>query len=166
MAGRNVASGLDLPELAFLWARVLSYLRPEHRLVIFYPTALDVAKLLLGTLALVGVEEAEGDALALSKALAELVDDDVLGEVEELARALEKKRLRTRVGRYVRGVHRAAGRAGLIACGDIARAVALVERFPLGVELEARAQTDDLHALSISVEHARIREHLGVSLKA
>lgn len=166
VAGRNVASGLDLPELAFLWARVLSYLRPEHRLVIFYPTALDVAKLLLGTLALVGVEEAEGDALALSKALAELVDDDVLGEVEELARALEKKRLRTRVGRYVRGVHRAAGRAGLIACGDIARAVALVERFPLGVELEARAQTDDLHAFSISVEHARIREHLGVSLKA
>lgn len=164
-ASRNVASGLELPELAFLWARVLGYLRPEHRLLIFYPTALDVAKLLLGSLAAAGVEEAEGDAALVADGVAELIDEELLGELGEAAAALSKKRLRTRVGKYVRSVHAAAGRAGLVACGDVARAVALVRRFPLVAGPSEAEQIADLRAFSVSAEHCRIREHLGVAVR-
>lgn len=164
-ASRNVASGLELPELAFLWARVLGYLRPEHRLLIFYPTALDVAKLLLGSLAAAGVEEAEGDAALVADGLAELMDEELSSELGEAAAALSKKRLRTRVGRYVRSVHAAAGRAGLIACGDVARAVALVRRFPLRAGPPEAEQIADLRAFSVSAEHCRIRERLGVAVR-
>ena len=50
-AGIALASGLELPDLAFLWARVLAYLHPDHRLLVFYPTAPDVANLLLAATA-------------------------------------------------------------------------------------------------------------------
>jgi len=164
-ASRAIASGLELSELAFLWARVLAYLRPEHRLVVFYPTALDVAKLLLGSLAAAGVEEAEGDAALVADGISELLEDDVREELALAAEALEKKRLRTRVGKYVRGVHAAAGRAGLIACGDISRAIALVGRFPLESGLTEAEQIADLRAFCISAEHCQIREALGVAVR-
>ena len=164
-ASRAVASGLELPELAFLWARVLAYLRPEHRLSIYYPTAPDVAKLLLGCLAVAGVSEAEGDAALVADGIEELLDDSLREDLERAAKQLSKRRLRTRVGRYVHGVHAAAGRAGLVACGDIARALALVDRFPLVAGLSAAEQVADLRAFVISAEHARIRQQLGVAVK-
>lgn len=165
-ASRGVSSGLELPELAFLWARVLCYLRPEHRVVVFYPTAPDVAKLLLGTLAVAGVEDAEGDAALVADGLSDLVDDELREELEAAAEALGKKRLRTRVGKYVRGVHSAAVRAGLVACGDLARAIALTGRFPLGAGLSEAEQIADLRTFAISAEHVRIREQLGVAVRA
>ncbi|MBK7586731.1 MAG: tetratricopeptide repeat protein [Myxococcales bacterium] len=164
-ASRGVASGLELPELAFLWARVLVYLRPEHSIVVFYPTARDVATLLLGSLAVTGVEEAEGDAAVVADGLAEILDDEELEALSEAANALEKRRLRTRVARYVNGVHAAASRAGLVACGDIARAIELTGRYPLPGGPSKEQQVAELRAFSISAEYALIRQHLGIAVK-
>ena len=164
-AAISVASGLELPDLAFLWARVLGYLHPDHRLVVFFPTAPDVAKLLLSVLALAQGELGDDGASGMARELDEALGDEQREQLVEAVAALGKKRLKPRVATHVKGVHAAASRAGLVACGDIARAIALAGRFPLGSGASEAEVVADLRAFAISAEHCRIREHLGVAVR-
>jgi hypothetical protein len=164
-AAISVASGLELPDLAFLWARVLGYLHDDHRLVVFYPTASDVAKLLLSVLAVAKGEVGDGDESSLAHELDEALGDETRERLVEAVTALGKKRLKHRVAAHVKSVHAAASRAGLVACGDLARAIAVAERFPLASGPSEAEVVGDLRAFAISAEHGRIREHLGVAVR-
>ncbi len=164
-AAISVASGLELPDLAFLWARVLGYLHAEHRLMVFYPTAPDVAKLLLSVLELAKGEVGDGDASSMVQELDQTLGDETREELVEAVRALGKKHLKHRVAAHVKSVHAATSRAGLVACGDLARAIALSVRFPLASGASAAEAAEDLRAFAISAEHGRIREHLGVAIR-
>lgn len=165
-AGIALASGLELPDLAFLWARVLAYLHPDHRLLVFYPTAPDVAKLLLAAMAVARDETAEGDAGVVAERLLSVLDDSARDELARAVTELGKKRLKSRVASHVRCVHAAAGRAGLVATGDLARAISVVGRSPLRSGPSEAEQIGDLRAFAISAAHGRIRRHLGVALRS
>lgn len=164
-AGRAVGSGLDLAELAFLWGRVLSYFNTSHRLLVFYPGLSDVAKLLLAGLAVAGVDEPAEETEALADALGDELGDEGIEAVSDAAHDFRKRRVRSRVERYVRSVHACATRTGLLACGDVARAVALVERFPLRAEVPVERQIADVRSFSISRQYADVRERIGVAVR-
>jgi cellulose synthase operon protein C len=164
---RALATGLELPELAFLYARQLWYHRPEHRVLIGYPSLAELAELLLATLAATGHESQAVDerVRALADELAELLAGDALDALTERVGPLQTRGLRRRLVDWTQALHTRAARAGLIACADLERAAEFVRRHPPAAGIEPEAQIDDLRAFSISSEHARVRERLGVALR-
>jgi tetratricopeptide (TPR) repeat protein len=164
-ASKTVTSGLDLAELAFLWGRVLSYFQDGHRLLVHYPALTDVAKLLLAALAIANDEEPDEGLRPLAEALEEELGAAALKRLAKSAKAFRKKAARRRVERFVASVHACATRVGLLACGDIARAVSLVGRFPLRGDIPAERQIADLRSFAISREYASLRERIGVSVR-
>lgn len=165
-ASRALGSGLGLPELAFLWARTLIALVPEHRLLTAYPTRTDLGKLLLATLAVAEIDGAdvEGDIADLADRLDEELEDDAWSGLETAAKDLGRRRMRPRVEAYARSVLAAQSRAALIAAGDVTLAVELAKRFPLAGEISIDEQLADIRAFAISREHAELRRRLGVAL--
>ncbi len=166
VAAKSLGSGLGLPELAFLWTRVLVLLLPEHRVWLAYPKRIDLGKLLLGALSVAEVEgaEAEGEAARLAEELGERLEADALDELRTAAKELGRRRIRSRVETFARSVVAAASRAGLVASGDVALATDLVRRFPLPGEVSVDEQLADVRAFAISSEHHEIRERLQVSV--
>jgi hypothetical protein len=167
VAARSLASGIELPELAFLWARQLWFHRPEHRVLVGFPTLAELAELLLATLALAGhdSEAVDGRVRALADELSSRLDADLLETLTDHARRMQTRGLRRRIVDWTRGVHTCSARAGLVACGDLARAAQFVRRHPPSGGIEPEAQIDDLRAFSISPEHARLRQRIGVALR-
>src|SRR5262249_36225335 len=45
LVDKTLGSGLEMPALAFLWSRQLVFLRPEHRAMIFFPSAAELGAL-------------------------------------------------------------------------------------------------------------------------
>jgi tetratricopeptide (TPR) repeat protein len=166
IAARSLGSGFGLPELAFLWARTLVLLLPEHRLLSSYPTKTELGKLLLGALAIAEVEGAdvEGDVAELADELEAELDDETLEELRVAAKALGRRRIRSRVETFARSVSAAATRAGLIAAGDVSLAIDLARRFPLPGDVSLDEQLADIRAYAISSEHRTLRGRLGVAL--
>lgn len=165
-ASRSLGSGLGLPELAFLWARALIALDPEHRVLTAYPTRTELGKLLLATLAVAEIDGAdvEGDIAELADRLDEELADEAWSGLEEAARELGRRRVRPRVEAYARSVLAAQSRAALVAAGDVTLAVELAKRFPLVGEITLDEQLADIRAFAISREHAELRKRLGVAL--
>jgi hypothetical protein len=166
LVARSLASGREPSELAFLWARQLWYHRPEHFMLIAYPTIGELAAILLAALAAGGREsEAVDDEVrALANALAARLDDARMDELARLADQMQTRGLRRRLIEWTRGVHVASTRAGLVACGDLARAAELALRHPTAA-VEPEAQIDDLRAFSISRQYAGVRAQLGIALR-
>jgi hypothetical protein len=167
VASRALGSGLGLPELAFLWARTLVLLLPEHRLLSSYPKKTELGKLLLAALAIAEVEGAdvEGDVAELADELEAELDADALEQLKKAAKQLGRRRIRSRVETFARSVIAAATRAGLIAAGDVSLAVDLGRRFPLAGDVSVEEQLADIRAYAISNEHRTLRARLGVALE-
>ena len=168
LASRSLGSGLGLPELAFLWARHLAFYRPEHYLLVFYPSLRDIAALLVAALPLGGHptdEPLEGRAAELSSRLERALDEASRERLERAVEHFDAKNLRRRIAAWMRSVQLAGGRAGLLACGDLHLAATLLERFPPSGDLSAAEQLADLRAYSISREYAELRRRLGVGVK-
>jgi golgin subfamily B member 1 len=169
LANRALGSGLELSELAFLWGRQLAFLRPEHRLVAFYPTVPELAALVLAALSLGGLpqlpfKKLEGEAKLFARSLKRHLSPDAL---ERLALAAGRFPVRD-AGKatlsWCRAVELSASRAGLLACGSLETAAKMSERFPLAGQVEPKAQLDDLLSFAVGPEYAVLRERLGVAL--
>jgi len=171
LACRSLGSGLIAKELAFLWGRHLTFFRPEHYLLIFYPTVKELAALLLATLAV-----AEGPGKGTG-GLARRTQQRVAGmrkhlqpeDVERLRQAVRKfpaENATAQMLAWAKTVELAAGRAGLLACGDLGVAADLTERYPVGGQLEAEERVVDLMSYSISEQYAALREKLGIAVRA
>jgi hypothetical protein len=167
MIARSLASGVELRDLAFLWGRHLWFHRPEHRVMLANPTLAELAQLLLAALAVGGIESqaVDDDVLALADELREQLESDAVEALAEIANRMQTRGLRRRVVEWTRALHTRSARAGLIACGDLARAAELVRRYPPGGGVDPEAQIDDLRAFSIAREHAAVRERIGVALR-
>ncbi|MEB2312022.1 MAG: hypothetical protein OZ921_17475 [Sorangiineae bacterium] len=168
VASRTVASGLELADLAFLWGRHLTCFRSEFSLLVFYPTLRELGSLLLAALTLSGAQEEAaslgGEVVRLTGVLDAALGDAARSRLSEAAARFEPKNTRKRIERWARSVHLVGARAGLLACGDLGRAAALVRRFPGAGGLSVEAQLDDLAAWSIGAEHAELRRRLGIAL--
>lgn len=168
VASLSLARGLGLPELAFLWGRHLCFFRPEHYALVFYPSLRDVASLLLAALSLGGASSdgasLEGEVAELAAVIGAAMDDDARRGLRAAVERFEPRNTRRRITAWARSVHLAAGRAGLLACGDIHRAADLVRRFPPAGELTAEEQIADLCAWSIGAGCAELRKRLGIAV--
>ena len=167
LVSRALGSGLSLPELAFIWGRHLPMYRPEHYLLVFYPTLRDIASLLVAALALGGHETHEsltGKAADLSKRLDAALDAEARQRLTQAVTDFDARNMRRRIAAWMRSVRLSGGRAGLLACGDLHLAAKLLERFPPAGGLEAEDELGDLRAYSISREYAELRERIGVAV--
>jgi hypothetical protein len=167
IVGRNLGSGLGLPELAFLWGRQLTLLRPEHRLLSVYTTTWELSALITSVLSLGGAPDLpfkglDGDAKLFARGLKRHLSREKVADLRSLVGRLPTSQISNSALAWSRSVELAACRAGLLACGSVEIAARMTERFPHGGLLTAEQQIDDLLVWSLGAEHRRLRERLGV----
>jgi hypothetical protein len=168
LAGRALGSGLSLPELAFLWGRKLALLRPEHRLVVLFPELEELADLVKAGLATASSKELralDGDAKRFAGSLKRAFRGSAIDRLRDVAREFPKSETTRRMASWTRSVVLCAGRAGLLACGNIEIAARLSKRYPFGKLVPPEAVVDDLLAYSVSNEYAELRNKLGVAVR-
>lgn len=167
VASKSLSQGFALPELAFLWGRALAYFRPEHYLFCFYPSLRDLGAVLLSALSFGGdvaaeVGSMEGEAQELTLRLSEELESEEREALQRACGAFDIRNTRRRIVAWARSVHLSAGRAGLIACGDVRLAAELTRRFTPPGDLDVHAAVADLCAYAISRSYADARGRLGI----
>lgn len=166
---KSLASGLEMPELAFLWSRQLVFLRPEYSAFRFFSSVSELAALLLAALSIGGAQgvplkKLEDDAKLFARGLRRYLSPASVARLESLAATFPLREASSRVRTWARSAELTAGRAGLLASGNTELAAKLIERFPLGGSVETKEQVRDLLAFSVSEPYAMLRERLGVSV--
>lgn len=167
VCSRALGSGFSLPELAFLWARELAFVRPEQLALCYFTEVGELAQLLLGALALGGatrMRAIDGDAKRVASALKREVRGAAFDSLQTAAVRLDP----TDVGRlavdFVREAELVAGRVGLVACGNLDAALSLERRFPRGAVTTPSERRADLLRFTVSAELGQIRAALGVAV--
>jgi len=165
LASKALGSGLTLPELAFRWARVLVYLRPELRLYAHFSAPGELEAVGRAAVALVASTppRLDGDAKLLLRGLRRHVRGPVLARLAEAIGAQSAAEVGARLRVGARTAELVAGRAGLLACGNLELAAKITERAPLGA-WPAAEQSADLVAYSLGDEYSALRARLGVAL--
>ena len=171
LASKSLGSGLSLPELAYLWARRLVLLRPEHRIVTFLTNAAELEDFMRAAQVFgAGSERAfkrlEGDTKLFGRGLKRHLRGLDRTQLEAAAKAIRRETLAESVTAFRRSIELTSGRAGLLACGDLALALRMTERFPQHGALPLDEQRADLLTFSVSDEYAALRERLGVLVRA
>jgi tetratricopeptide (TPR) repeat protein len=166
VASRALGSGLDLPELAFLWGRSLFALRKEHRIALAFETpealgaVLDAARAASNPAAKASLPARPELVKAFEKALDAERRERVKGlfaKLPDAARSAESILSAFELG---------AVRAGLLVSGDPGVASRLSERFPFGRFEQTPRQIDALLAFSVSDAYLGLRRRLGVAVGA
>jgi tetratricopeptide (TPR) repeat protein len=167
--GTAVMSGRTVQELAFFAGRHLTYYRPEHYPLVFFPTLSDLSSLVLNALRLVipGISvppPAEGE----SKVKAELggkLTPEQKKKLSEIVGRLDARGGKLDLFAWIRSVELTAQRAGLLLAGDLRIAMRLVkeEKRPLA-ELTVDDRRGDLLAYCASDRYANLRERMGASI--
>jgi hypothetical protein len=148
----------------------LTFFRSEHYLLVFYPTAKDLASVLLAAMAI-----GEGTAKT-TRALSRRLRQRVAGIRSKLSEAaLETLRKATRkfptenatqqMMAWAQTVELAAGRGGLLACGDLSVAADLTQRYPTGGQLTVEARVADLMSYCVSEEYEALRRSVGAAIE-
>jgi tetratricopeptide (TPR) repeat protein len=161
--GPSIVSGRSAKDLAFLAGRHLTYYLPEHQVLVYFPTREELTRLLLASVQLSMPElPAMGEGTRAVAALAQRLDRHIRDE-ERAMTANAVERLQARGGRfslgaYTRNAELMAARAGLLLCGDLATATAVVTTESRGIAgLSVDAKRRDLVAYCASDEHAAVR---------
>lgn len=167
VADKSLSQGFALPELAFLWGRMLAYFRPEHYLLCFYPSLRELATVLLAALSLGGAVESDvmqGEARDFASRMSKLLEAEEREALKRACHAFDVNNARGRILDWIRSVHLSAGRAGLIACGDVRLAAELTRRFVPHGEIDVNAAVADLCAYAVSRSYAEARQRLGIAV--
>jgi hypothetical protein len=164
---RALGSGFSLPELTFLWARELSFARPEGLALCYFPSVSELSQLLLGALAVGGVTSMraiDGDAKRVASSLKREVRGSELLALQAAAARIEPQEVSRRATQLMRSAELVAARVGLVACGSLEHALALSQRFPRGRVTNAAERRADLLRFTVSAELGQIRAALGVAV--
>ncbi|HEX5102096.1 MAG TPA: hypothetical protein VFV94_21450 [Polyangiaceae bacterium] len=168
LASKALGSGLTLPELVFRWARALVYLRPELRLLAHFSGPGELEALGRAAVALVasgGTPRLDGDAKLLLRGLRRHLHGPVLARLRDAIGPSSAADVSARLRLWARSAELLAGRAGLLACGNLELAAKVSERAPLG-SISAADQIADLVAYSLGDEYSALRTRLGVAVTA
>jgi tetratricopeptide (TPR) repeat protein len=160
--GPEVLSGPSAKDLAFLAARHLTYYRPEYHVLIYYPTREELTNLLLAAVEIAMPTPSSPALGAPVRALHARMERRIGKEDREalcdaVAR-LDARGGRASLGAWIRSVEITAARVGLVLCGDLGSAGAIVRnesRMIGGVPAEAKR--GDLVAFCSSPAHATLR---------
>ncbi len=158
--GSGVLSGLSAKDLAFLGGRHLTYYRPEYHVLVYYPTRDELTALLFAAVQAVMPEApAMPDVIrSLRTRLLRKIGERDHASLLRAVRELNARGGQAKIGAWMRGVELTAARAGLLLCGDLATAAAIVrsESRPIA-ELTTEERRNDLLAFSASEAHVALR---------
>jgi hypothetical protein len=167
--GPEAASGLALQELAFVVARHLAYYRPEHYVLVFYPTLPDLTQLFLSAIeiALPGMplsSRSGVDGKKLVRGLAKLMKSAEREELERAANQFEEAGGRVDLAAWIRGVELTATRAGFVLSGDLAVAMRVLRRESRSIaDLSLDDKRGELLAYCASEELVKLREEFSIA---
>ncbi len=169
--GKSVVSGLPVQDLAFIAARHLTYYRPEHYALVFYPTLNDLTILFLAAVRVsltelpvpAGIEAA---VLALQKKIEAVLTPEAREALDDGVHRFESEGGRVDLAGWMRSVGLTAVRAGLVLSGDLAVASRVIRREDRSIsELSKEDKIDDLLSFCASEKLAVLREWLGVAAR-
>ncbi|HEU5076198.1 MAG TPA: hypothetical protein VFU02_18525, partial [Polyangiaceae bacterium] len=169
LVSKSLARGLSLAQLAFLWGRHLTLFRSEHYVAVLYPSVdelvtLVYAALVAGECPAYGEQAASSEVRKLARELRKKLHPGSYARLAAACAAFSPGRLEERVCSWLRAVELTRGRAGLLACGDVAVALELVRRHPVVGQTPQEDQVSDLLWFSVSDEYAKLRGRLGVAI--
>ena len=160
--GPSVLSGPSAKDLAFLAGRHLTYYRPGYHVLLYYPERDELTMLLLAAAQLamphVAAQSTDPGAHALRGRLAKHLTPDDRVALEQAVRDLDARGGQASLGAWMCSVELMAGRTGMMLCGDLATATALIRSESRSVaNLPADVRRDDLVAFCASRAHAAMR---------
>jgi tetratricopeptide (TPR) repeat protein len=163
--GPSILSGRSVSELAFVFARELSYLRLTARLLVFYPDIADLRRLVTAaiSIAIGHTGPVPADVEPFRRDLGKRLDPAHLDALSQAVRAASERGGQVDLLVWLRAVERAACRIGLAACGDLpmaARALSVDGRVVSG--LSAAERLRDLVPFSVSAPYGELRMRLGI----
>ena len=169
--GLQVRSGMTVQQLAFLAGRHLTYYRPEHYALVFFPTLADLSSLVLAAVRLVipGISvppPSDGESRVNAELGARLSSEDKKALEDAVAR-LDARGGKLDLLAWIRHVELTAARAGLTLAGDL--------RVPMRImkeesesrvisELSPETKRGDLLAFCSSDAYGKLRERMGVAI--
>jgi tetratricopeptide (TPR) repeat protein len=162
--GPEVLRNVTLADLVFVVARHLTYYRPEHYPLVFYPTLPELTTLFFAALkiALPEVPIPAGDAVAkLRKRIAAHITPEERQTLVEAAKKFEEAGGRVDLGVWIKSVELTANRAGLVLSGDFHSAMKRIKgekRTIADVTTEERRL--DLIGYLAAAGHADLRKQL------
>ena len=154
---RALLAGTDATELAFHCGRALTYLRPDHLLRVALSDD-GLRSAFRAAMTLAHPRPGADEAAALAATAAERLE---LHQIEQLRAVVDRlldSELDCDLPGWRRSIDATANRVGLVLCGD------------LGLAARAAAATAGADAVkelllySISDDHAKLREHLGIAV--
>ncbi|MBX3192894.1 MAG: hypothetical protein KF819_38270 [Labilithrix sp.] len=169
--GPQVRSGMTVQQLAFLAGRHLTYYRPEHYALVFFPTLAELSSLVLAAVRLVipGISvppPPDGEARVTSDLGGRLTPESKTA-LEEAVGRLDERGGRLDLLSWIRHVELTATRAGLLLAGDLRVAMRIAKDEERAIaELSAEARRADLLAFTASDAYGKLRERMGVAIHA
>lgn len=169
--GLQVRSGMTVQQLAFLAGRHLTYYRPEHYALVFFPTLADLSSLVLASVRLVipGISvppPSDNDSHVNVDLGARLGAEDKKALEDAVAR-LDARGGKLDLLAWIRHVELTAARAGLMLAGDLRVPMRMMkeeaESRAIG-ELSADTKRGDLLAFCASDAYGKLRERMGVAI--
>lgn len=167
--GPQVRSGMTVQQLAFLTGRHLTYYRPEHYALVFFPTLADISSLVLAAVRLVipGISvppPADGESKVGSNLDARLSAEKKKA-VEDAVGRLDARGGKLDLLAWIRHVELTAARAGLLLAGDLRVPMRLMKEESRAIgELSADTKRGDLLAFTASDAYGKLRERMGVAI--
>jgi tetratricopeptide (TPR) repeat protein len=167
--GPAVLAGMPLQELAFVVSRHLTYYRPEHYALVFYPTLPELSTLFLSAVE-VGLPDmpissrggASGKKLVAS--LRRLLTDAERKDLEVAAARFDERGGRVDLAAWIRGVELTATRAGFVLSGDLKVAMRVLRRETRSIaDVSVAEKRADLLAYSTSEPLAKLRNELSLA---
>lgn len=162
--GPEVLRNLTLADLVFVVARHLTYYRPEHYPLVFYPTLPELTTLFFAAvkIALPEVPIPAGDAVAkLRKRIAAHITSEERSALSEAAKKFEESGGRVDLGVWIKSVELTANRAGLVLSGDFHAAMKRIKGEKRGIaDVTSEERRLDLVGYLASAGHADLRQQL------
>ncbi|MDB5217090.1 MAG: domain protein putative component of TonB system [Myxococcaceae bacterium] len=167
--GPQVRSGMTVQQLAFLAGRHLTYYRPEHYALVFFPTLADLSSLVLAAVRLVipGISvppPGDGDS-RIATELGDRLEAEKKTALEDAVARLDARGGKLDLLTWIRHVELTAARAGLMLAGDLRVPMRMMKDETRAIgELSADTKRGDLIAFCASDAYGKLRERMGVAI--
>lgn len=169
--GPTALSGRTVQQLAFLAGRHLTYYRPAHYPLVFFPTLAELSSLVLSSLRIVipsvSVPPSSDAESRVGENLAARLTSEQKTKLEEIVGRLDQRGGKLDLLAWIRGVELTAARVGMLLAGDLRTAMRLMKEEARAIgELSFEAKRGDLLAFCASESYALLRERMGVAVHA
>ncbi|CAN5924471.1 hypothetical protein BH11MYX4_BH11MYX4_25660 [soil metagenome] len=167
--GPEVRTGMTVQQLAFLAGRHLTYYRPEHYALVFFPTLAELSALVLASVRLVipciSVPPSPDGDSRVTADLEGRLPDAAKERLEEAVARLDARGGRLDLLAWIRHVELTSARAGLLLAGDLRVPLRMLAEETRSIgELSAETKRGDLLAFCASDAYGKLRERMGVAI--